>query len=125
MRLPRRVEALPMIAPASQQKVNSAAVFMRASRVISAGRDLALNGDVHHLASDHAAVPPPSEPAISSQRTKGSPCASGEAIRSEGQREQRIAGENRGGLVEGLVQRGLAAPDVVISIAGRSSCTSE
>ena len=43
----------------------------------------------------------------------------------EGQRQQRIAGEDRRPLVEGLVHGGRPRRRSSLSMAGRSSCTSE
>ena len=50
-------DALPRIAPASQENIISAAVFMRCRRVISgSGGVCAFERNVHHLAADHARV---------------------------------------------------------------------
>ncbi|ODN72629.1 hypothetical protein A6302_00122 [Methylobrevis pamukkalensis] len=74
-----------------------------------------LGGKIQHLPADHAAKPGRAREAAYQIEPQG---GVGIGLRPrkeiEGEREQGIAGQNRGRLVEGLVDGGAAAPDVVV-----------
>ena len=109
--------ALPRIAPAVQEKEISAPVFSRCRRVMA---PIDRSGRVS--ASRSSIWPPtmPCAPAALARSPTRWARTDGIAVRVlvrqhlEGQRLQRVAGQDGGGLVELLVTGGLAAPEIVV-----------
>ena len=130
-RAQRGGDALPRMAPASQQKMMSAAVFMRCKRRDLVQRRRACRfrpqSDVHHLPADHARygrpLAPAATPARSARRDRHAPRASASSPKASvsSASPARIAVASSNALCTRAC-RGRASSS---SIAGRSSCTSE
>ena len=104
------------MAPASAAARKSAPVFIACIRRMSASpRAGPAAGEVEHLAAGHAAEARRGGKArdqLGAHRRVGVGGGIGE--NREGQRQQRVAGEDRRRLVEGLVHRRLPAAEVII-----------
>ena len=106
-----------MMAPASQAKRISAPVFIACSVMMPASSRPAccLGLEVERLAAGHAAAPAArARPAPARPRRAGSDRSRAIGDDVEGQRQQRVAGQDGGRLVEGLVHGRLAAAQIVV-----------
>ena len=109
------------MAPASQPKRISAPVFIACSVKMSASaKRLARRFEIEHLAASHARA---ASRARHSQRQLGArpPDRDGSRDRQdlEGERQQRVAGKDGRRLVEGPVDGGTSAPDIVVVHRGK------